>query len=98
MPGIFAPEREVFENSDEEYWDVVAQRLGVRTGDLLDAVEDAGRLENHHAWSRRIAEDLGPRVRADRVWEDAVSVWAQQVVDSADRTEFAKYILSRLDG
>ncbi|MFF4371421.1 ATP-dependent endonuclease [Streptomyces sp. NPDC001594] len=98
MPGIIAPEREVFENSDEDYWDVVAQRLGVRTGDLLDAVEDARRLENHHAWSRRIAEDLGPRVRTDRVWEDAVSVWAQQVVDSAARTEFAKYILSRLDG
>ncbi|WEB40950.1 AAA family ATPase [Streptomyces yunnanensis] len=96
MPGNSAPEREVFENSDEDYWDVVAQRLGVRTGDLLDAVEDARRLENHHAWSRRIAENLGPRVRADRVWEDAASVWAQQVVNSADRTRFAECILSRL--
>ncbi|WP_437083035.1 ATP-dependent nuclease [Streptomyces sp. enrichment culture] len=98
LPGRSAPEREVLENSDEDYWDAVAQRLGVRTGDLLDAVEDARRLENHHAWSRRVAENLGPRVRTDRVWEDAVSVWAQRVVDIGDRTEFVKDIFTHLDG
>ncbi|WP_327176401.1 AAA family ATPase [Streptomyces sp. NBC_01335] len=98
IPGTSAPEREVFENTDENYWDVVALRLGVRTGDLLDAVEDAKRLENHHAWSRRVAENLGPRVRTDRVWEDAAAVWSQEVVDSADRAQFVKDILGHLDG
>ncbi|WP_260618070.1 ATP-dependent endonuclease [Streptomyces sp. WAC07149] len=97
LPGISSPEREVLENSSDDYWDLVAQRLGVRTGDLLDAVEDARRLENHHAWARRIAENLGPRVRTDRVWEDAASVWAQKVVDSQVRADFVKYILGRLE-
>ncbi|MCJ0875855.1 ATP-dependent endonuclease [Streptomyces sp. AP-93] len=92
LPGTIAPEREVFQNPDEDYWDAVAQRLGVRAGDLLDAVEDAKHLENHHAWSRRVAENLGPRVRTDRVWEDAVSVWAQSVVGESERAEFAEKI------
>ncbi|MEU6382031.1 AAA family ATPase [Streptomyces bauhiniae] len=96
LPGSSAPEREVFENDSEEYWHLVALRLGVRTGDLLDSVEDARRLENHHAWAKRIAENLGPRVRTDRVWEDAVSVWAQQVASEESRKEFVGQILKSL--
>ncbi|GLW52521.1 ATP-dependent nuclease [Kitasatospora phosalacinea] len=90
LPGGEAPEKVIFRDATDEYWDLVAQRMGVRVGDLLDAVEDAVRIENHHAWTRRVAESLGPRVRASRVWEDFASVWAQTVVSSEERKDFVE--------
>jgi predicted ATPase len=95
LPGTAAPEIEVFGALDEPAWEKVAARLGVRTGDLLEAVDDARQLSNHHAWTRRVAEHLGPRVRVDRVWESIAAVWAQEAVDPGQRADFVGAIQQR---
>ncbi len=95
LPGTAAPEPEVFGALDEPAWEKVAARLGVRVGDLLEAVDDARQIGNHHAWTRRVAEHLGPRVRVDRVWENIAAVWAQEVVDPVQRANFVEAIKQR---
>ncbi|GAB3003443.1 bacteriophage protein [Amycolatopsis acidiphila] len=96
IPGSKSPEATLFQSFTSAQWASVAELLGVRPGDLEDAVEDAMRLENVHTWCRRTAERLGPRVRAQRVWEDAVSVWVDQILPDADRKAFVEEIRSRL--
>lgn len=96
IPGTRSPEEEVFGWTDELLWEKVASRLDVRVGDLMEALDDARQIDNHHAWARRIAERLGPRVRVGRVWEDAASIWARDVVDPAARAAFVEAIVGRL--
>ncbi|MCX2950749.1 ATP-dependent nuclease [Lentzea sp. NEAU-D7] len=96
IPGKAAPERAVFASMSEDAWEAVSQRLGVRAGDLFEAVDDAVQIENHHAWSRKVAERLGARVRTDRVWEASAAVWADVAVDEAGRKEFVESIKERL--
>ncbi|MEV0649779.1 AAA family ATPase [Phytomonospora sp. NPDC050363] len=96
LPGSEAPEKEVFGVTDESVWEYVADRLGVRTGDLLEAIEDARRLPDHHVWTKRIAAALGERVRADRVWHASASIWARKVVDEAARKGFVDAFSARL--
>jgi hypothetical protein len=96
LPGNQAPEREVFHALDEPAWEKVAHRLDVRVGDLLEAIDDARQIDNHHAWIRKVAERLGPRIRVGRVWEDAASVWSKEVVDPAQRTAFVESVFERL--
>ncbi|MFK0049897.1 ATP-dependent nuclease [Streptomyces sp. NPDC090741] len=95
LPGTAAPEVEVFAALDEPAWEKVAARLGVRIGDLLEAVDDARQIGNHHAWTRRVADRLGPRVRVDRVWENIAAVWAQEAVDPVERADFVDAIRHR---
>ncbi|MFS8103470.1 AAA family ATPase [Lentzea alba] len=95
LPGGDAPERVVFNGLTEEQWGKVAQRLAVREGDLLDAVDDAKRLENSHTWPRRTAEALGARFRASRVWDDAAAVWAEEL-DADVRSEFVNALTAYL--
>lgn len=96
LPGGAAPERVAFDSLDEGQWELVAQRLGVRLGDLLDAYDDAIRLPNAHAWTRRLAEHLGARMRVRRVWEDLVAVWAEEAIDPAKRRDFVSIISSHV--
>ncbi|MFJ4968487.1 AAA family ATPase [Streptomyces sp. NPDC088755] len=96
LPGSQAPEKEVFGALDETMWEKVANRLDVRVADLLDAVDDARQIKSHHAWARKVAERLGPRVRVGRVWEDMASVWSKEVVDPSERTVFVEAISQRL--
>ncbi|WP_329087756.1 MULTISPECIES: ATP-dependent nuclease [unclassified Streptosporangium] len=96
IPGGCPPEKVVFGGDDGDAWTEVAQRLGVRPADLLDAVDDARQLENHHPWPGRIAERLGPHVRKSRVWEDAAAVWADRLVDPQERADFVNAIAGAL--
>ncbi|MEV4182454.1 AAA family ATPase [Streptosporangium canum] len=96
LPGNQAPEKEIFSAFDEPAWEKVATRLDVRIADLLEAIDDARQIDNHHAWARKVAERLGPRVRVGRVWEDIASVWAKEVVNPAERAAFIEAIFQRL--
>ncbi|MGW0392057.1 ATP-dependent nuclease [Streptomyces sp. NPDC003042] len=96
LPGTQAPEKEVFSALDEPAWEKVANRLDIRFADLLEAVDDARQIVNHHAWARKVAERLGPRVRIGRVWEDIASVWSKEVVDPVERSAFVEAIFQHL--
>ncbi|MET7549192.1 AAA family ATPase [Streptomyces sp. NPDC005500] len=96
LPGSQAPEKEVFDALDDPAWEKVAQRLDVRAGELLQAVDDARQIDNHHAWTRRVAEHLGPRVRTDRVWEAIAAVWAKDSVNPEERATFVNALQRQL--
>ncbi len=98
LPGDDATERVVFNGLTEAQWAKVASRLGVRAGDLLDAVEDARRLEKHHTWPQRTAQVLGDRIRQTRVWEDAAAVWVESNRDEESHKAFAQAIRDLLAG
>jgi predicted ATPase len=97
LPGLAAaPEVAVFGGLSDEHYTAVAERLGVRAGDLMDAVEDAQRLPNHHTWPGRTAERLGGTIRTTRVWEAFVDVWVRDVLDPEERATFVHEIASQI--
>jgi hypothetical protein len=96
LPGKSAPERELFDSLLDSHWEKVADRLGVRVGDLLESVDDAKQINNHHAWPRAVAERLGARIRVSRVWEHAVAIWSQEVVSDDERQDFVAAIIDLL--
>ncbi len=88
LPGTASPEREAFASMTDDTWAKVAERLAVRLGDLLDAVEDAVRLDDPHTWSSRVAERLHASMRPSRVWESVADVWIQYVLSDAEKDRF----------
>ncbi|MCA1983740.1 ATP-dependent nuclease [Nocardioides nematodiphilus] len=84
LPGGGPPEVVVYRSMSEDNMAAVAERLGVRFGDLADIVDDALTIPNHHAWSAEIARQLGDRVRKSRVWESFLDVWVTDVLDESD--------------
>lgn len=96
MPGSGSPERSAFTGLTDDQWGSVAERLGVRHGDLLDAVEDAKLLENPHTWAARTAERLHAGMRARKVWEAVADVWVTDALDQADASVFALQIAGHL--
>ncbi|MFD0567947.1 ATP-dependent endonuclease [Kitasatospora saccharophila] len=96
LPGSKAPEKELFESFSDPNWEKVAERLEIRVGDLLQAAENAQQVGNHHAWVQRTAEQLGPRMRTDHLWDAMAAVWARESVDPASRAEFVAAIRNSL--
>ena len=96
LPGEGSPERTAFQALTEAAWGNVAERLAVRHGDVLDAVEDTMRLEDAHTWPARLAERLGPGVRATRVWEAVADVWVRDVLEPSGRDAFVAEVVAAL--
>jgi len=97
LPGpAKPPEVALFGAMEEANFVSIAERLGVRAGDLMDAVEDACRLPEHHTWTKRTAEGLGGTMRTAKVWEAFTDVWIKDVLSEADRMAFMEAITSRL--
>ena len=61
-----APKGNIFSTMTEQNFTTIAERLGVRARDLVDATEDAMRLEDHHTWRKRTAERLGGLMRTKK--------------------------------
>lgn len=97
LPGLaLPPERAVIESMNEENLVSVAERLGERPGDLMDAHEDAIRLDDHHAWPRRVAERLSGTTRATRVWEAYADVWIRDILLDEEVSRFADRVNAHL--
>lgn len=90
LPGEDAPERELFGALSDSDWEAVAERLGRSAGELLDAKEKAVAIENHHAWSGRVAKELGGTIRPSKVWEAIADVWVRDVVGEAEAKKWCK--------
>ena len=61
-----APERNICSTMTEQNFTTIAERLGGRAGDLVDATEDAMRLEDHHTWPKRNVGRLGGLMRTKK--------------------------------
>lgn len=97
LPGGAAPERAVYEGLTADGWRIVAERLGVRQGDLADGWEHAQRIpEQHHVWTARIAEKLPDHIRKSRIWESACDVWIEDMLEDQIRKDFVDELLALL--
>ncbi|WP_280256189.1 ATP-dependent nuclease [Nocardia abscessus] len=96
LPGVGAPEKAVYKSFEESHWKILAERLGVRAGDIMDAADDAMRVPNHHVWTKNIAAKLSGSMRPSRVWESAVDVWIHDVLDSSVVDDFVSSVLASL--
>lgn len=97
LPGGNPPEKAVYRGLTSDGWRIVAERLGVRLGDLLDGWEHAQRIsEVHHVWTTRIAEKLPAHIRKSRIWESACDVWIEDMLDERVRKTFVAEILTAL--
>lgn len=97
IPGDAAPERAIYESLTADGWRIVAERLGVGMGDLLDGWEHAQRIpEKHHAWTARIAEKLPTHIRKSRIWESACDVWITDMLDEQVRKDFVNELVAAL--
>jgi len=96
LPGKpAAPERAIFESLNDDHYVTIAQRLGVDAGTLMDATEDAMRLEDHHAWPARVAKKLGT-MRTSRVLDAFLDVWVRDVLTHEEREVFVEHVRERL--
>lgn len=99
IPGEAPPERAVYGSLTEEGWRIVAERLGVREGDLADGWDHAQRIpDKHHLWTGRIVEKLPPHIRKSRLWEAACDVWILDMLDEQVREEFVETLVETLPG
>lgn len=97
LPGKSAPpEVNVFNDMTDSHIEVVAERLGIRAGDLLDAADDARRLPDHHTWPQRIAERLGGTMRTSKVWDSFVDVWIRDVLSRQERAAFIDQLANQI--
>lgn len=97
LPGKqFPPEVNVFADMKDENYLALGERLGVNAGELMDAVEDARRLEDHHTWAARTAKKLGGVMRATRVWDAFADVWVRDVLTSDERLAFTEAVQAGL--
>jgi len=97
LPGAkLAPERAVFSAMQEEQFVALGQRLGVQAGALMDAVEDAMRLDDHHTWPARVAERLAGTMRASKVRDAFIDVWVHDVLTPEQLEAFTDAIRQRV--
>jgi predicted ATPase len=90
LPGVVAPERQVYEDLKNRQWENMPGRFGLGAGTLFQAFEDAMLNPQHHQWN----ELVGNRTlkSALGVWEILCNEWARQCLTSEDRDRLCNAI------
>jgi predicted ATPase len=83
LPGDDAPERVVFDGLAEKGWPDIAVRLGRPPSKVIDALDKAMSLSNHHDWMRAAADPLS--VGASHLWQVMCSVWAEDCASKPEK-------------
>lgn len=96
LPGTAAPEKEAMESLSDSNWAAIAERLGRPAGEVLDAKDVALRVENHHAWCKQVARQLGGTIRPTKVWEAVADVWVRDVLGDVTAREWSEPIADAL--
>ncbi len=83
LPGDDAPEVAVFEALRTKGWPQIAERLGRPTSQVIDALNRAMTLSNHHDWLSKAAEPLF--VGGDQLWQVMCASWVKHCSSAKDR-------------
>lgn len=87
LPGDDAPERVVFEGLADAKWSGIAERLGRSPSKVIDALDKAMTLSNHHDWVQSAADPLF--VGKSLLWQVMCSVWSETCANKADKESVA---------
>jgi predicted ATPase len=78
LPGVSAPEIEVFSAISQKGWAGVAVRTGRQYSDVADAGGQAMLLDDHHEWVRFAATKL--LLGGDTLWQAMCAEWATTIL------------------
>jgi hypothetical protein len=95
LPGDDAPERAVFDGLAERSWPDIAERLGRSPSKVIDALEKAMTLSNHHDWTRAAADPLF--VGAGHLWQVLCATWANHCASKSDKEAVVFAVKDALD-
>ncbi|MFJ6172142.1 ATP-dependent nuclease [Curtobacterium sp. NPDC092190] len=96
LPGSEAPEKETIQALSDHHWSTVAERLGRPAGEVLDARDKALLIENHHAWTKEMARQLGGTMQPRKVWEAIADVWTIDVFGEHAAKEWSESVVEAL--
>lgn len=82
LPGGDAPERVVFDALSEEGWPHIAERLDRECSLVIDSLNRAMTLDNHHDWLRSAANPL--HVGASHLWQVLCASWIKNIANDSD--------------
>ena len=88
LPGNDAPEHVVFESLCEKNWPDIATRLGREPSEVIDALNKAMTLRDHHEWLTAAANPLF--VGTHQLWQALCASW---VHNCASQEELDNVIL-----
>jgi len=86
LPGDDAPERVVFQALATLEWQGVAQRINRSHGRLIDAVETALTLPDHHDWVLSIADAV--TIGRRELWRVMCTTYARNCLSDEDCPQF----------
>jgi predicted ATPase len=83
LPGQDSPEIAVFEALREKLWPDIAGRLGRTQSQVIDSLNKAMTLTNHHDWLTKGAEPLF--VGSTQLWQAMAAAWVNHCSSKSDR-------------
>jgi predicted ATPase len=95
LPGEDAPEQVVFEGLKALNWPDVAGRLGRPISTVIDALNKAMTLGNHHDWTKNAADVLF--VGTSHLWQTMCAAWIANCTGKEQRELIVGPIRSALD-
>jgi predicted ATPase len=95
LPGEDVPEHVVFEGLKAKNWPDIAERLGRSPSAVIDALNKAMTLANHHDWIQTAADSLF--VGTSHLWQAMSAAWIAHCADVTQRELIVGPIRSILD-
>jgi hypothetical protein len=96
LPGEDAPERVVFESLKPRRWVGVDTRIGRQYARVVDVLERAMTLTNHHEWVTKAGTEL--LVGGDTLWQAMTAEWAANCLDAREGHAVAQLVTDMLAG
>ncbi|AKF08976.1 ATP-dependent nuclease [Sandaracinus amylolyticus] len=94
LPGGDAPERVVFAGLKQIGFPDVAMAVGRSHSELVDALENAMTLPDHHDWLQSAGDTV--LLGKMELWNAMVRVWLKKCVPAADRAQLVQAIQDTL--
>ncbi len=95
LPGDDAPEQVVFEGLKNLNWPDIAERLGRSVSTVIDSLNKAMTLANHHDWTKNAADALF--VGTSHLWQTMCAAWVAHCTKDEQRELIVGPIRSALD-
>lgn len=95
LPGEDAPEQVVFEGLKALNWPDVAERLVRPVSTVIDALNKAMTLGNHHDWTKNAADVLF--VGTSHLWQAMCAAWIAHCTDETQRELIVGPVRSALE-
>ena len=91
-----APERMVFEDLHRISWGKLSERLGRQYAEVVDALNQAMLLNDHHDWIIQAASRL--MLGGEILWQAMCAVWAENCLQADDAKKVTEAVSDVLTG